>query len=336
MDPNNQTVGSSFGAAIAAFLFNLINIALFPVTLLGYIFWVGKIILNGRSSGVSTSAQGPLAARWTQHNMGIRKDEASNRLLPVLPGISLLGLRLSSFPMLLAHKLTGYVPRAFSYPFQGDVPEFYEASARATFFDNMIDKYLGGTGQFVLLGAGFDTRALGLPEKTGIKPFEVDMPDTQSIKRNLLEKAGIDTSGVVFVPADFEKDDWFERLVAAGFEPAKPAFFLWEGVTMYLDRQSVESSLRKISVAARGSVVAFDYFTTESLESQSFYWKYARVATKAAGEPLKFGFDSTPPSGEHLEEFLKNCGLSIVELRVLGKETEGKRAWGGFAVAKVN
>ena len=335
MNPNNKTDGLSIEAVIAAFVSTLINIVLFPVTFFGYIIWVGKLILTGRPSGVSTSAQGPLSARWTQHNMGIRKDEASNRLLPVLPGISLLGLRLASFSMLLAHRLTGHVPKIFSYPYRGDVPESHEASARGTFFDNMIDKYLVGMSQFVILGAGFDTRVFRLPEKTGIKSFEVDMPDTQTIKRKLLEKAGIDTTGTVFVTADFEKDDWFRQLVDAGFDTARPAFFLWEGVTMYLDRQSVESTLRKIASAAAGSAVAFDYFTDESLLSRAFYWRFARATTKAVGEALKFGFDSTPPSVERLEEFLKNCGLSLVESRILGKETKGKRAWGGFVLAMV-
>jgi methyltransferase (TIGR00027 family) len=335
MNPDNKTGGPSFGAVIASFASLMINIVLFPVTFVGYVIWIGKLIISGRSSGISVTAQGPLSVRWAQHNLGIRKDEASNRLLPVLPGFSILGLRLTSFPMILAHKLTGHVPKMFSYPYQGDVPKSQEASARGTFFDNIIDKYLVGTMQFVILGAGFDTRAFRLPENSGIKSFEIDMPNTQSIKRGLLEKAGIDTTGVVFVSADFEKDDWFKELVDAGFDTAKPAFFLWEGVTMYMDRQAIESTLRKIASTAAGSAVAFDYFTDESLLSDEFYWKFARVSTKAAGEPLKFGFDSTPPSGERLKEFLKNCGLSLVESRVLGKETEGKTAWGGFAVASV-
>ncbi len=57
--------------------------------------------------------------------------------------------------------------------------------------------------------------------------------------------------------------------------------------------------------------------------------------TKAAGEPLTFGVDSTPPSRERLAELLRSCGLALVEQRTLGAETEGKRAWGGFAIAVV-
>jgi hypothetical protein len=51
---------------------------------------------------------------------------------------------------------------------------------------------------------------------------------------------------------------------------------------------------------------------------------------------LKFGVDSTPPSRERLAELLQSCGLALVEQRTLGQETEGKRAWGGFAIASVS
>ena len=103
----------------------------------------------------------------------------------------------------------------------------------------------------------------------------------------------------------------------------------------YLDRQAVEDTLRKIAGTARGSVVAFDYMTTEPLESKALYWRYARAGTKAAGEPMKVGVDSTPPSRERLVELLESCGLALGEQRTLGQEREGKRAWGGFATAIV-
>jgi hypothetical protein len=57
--------------------------------------------------------------------------------------------------------------------------------------------------------------------------------------------------------------------------------------------------------------------------------------TRAAGEPLRFGIDSTPPSRDRLSELLQSCGLTLAEQRTLGQETDGKRAWGGFAVATV-
>ena len=58
----------------------------------------------------------------------------------------------------------------------------------------------------------------------------------------MLTKASVDTTRVTYVPADFETEDWFEKLVDAGFEPDKPSFFVWESVTMYLDREAVENT----------------------------------------------------------------------------------------------
>ena len=93
----------------------------------------------------------------------------------------------------------------------------YEASARIWFFDAAVDRYLPNVAQFVILGAGFDTRAYRLPSDTRVRVFEVDSPQTQMVKRETLQKVGIDSSAVTFVAADFEKDDWLACLSAAGF-----------------------------------------------------------------------------------------------------------------------
>src|SRR5919198_2925173 len=85
------------------------------------------------------------------------------------------------------------------------------------------------------------TRAFRLPRPGQIRCFEVDMPQTQSTKRQLLRKARIESTGITFVAADFENEDWLARLVDAGFDPNQPAVFLLEGVIMYLDRPAVES-----------------------------------------------------------------------------------------------
>jgi methyltransferase (TIGR00027 family) len=317
----------------AAAIFYVISVLLFPISLAGYLIWIGKGILAGSRSGVSATAQGPLFARWLQHGLGVRRDEAANGLMMALPGVPRLGLLLVAGPTLLAHKLSGYVPKAFRYPFEGDIYMQYEASARQTFFDAVVDRHLADIAQVVILGAGFDTRAFRLPRDARVRAFEVDVAKTQAVKRETLARAGIDSGAVTFVSADFEKEDWLARLVDAGFDPDRPSLFLWEGVTVYLDRAAIEGTLRKIASTAKGSVVEFDYMTTEPLESPALYWRYARVMTRVAGEPLTFGVDSTPPSSERLAELLRSCGLALGEQRTLGQEAEGKRAWGGFATA---
>src|SRR5436309_15648788 len=105
---------------------------------------------------------------------------------------------------------------------------------------------------------------------------------------------------------------------------------------MYLNREAVEDTLRKIGSCASGSVVAFDYFTTEALSSQALYWRFARMSTRAASEPLKFGIESLPPTRERLAELLQPCGLSLVQHHIRGNEGGKGRGWGRWALGSVS
>jgi methyltransferase (TIGR00027 family) len=319
---------------ISAAVFFLILIPLLPVFLLGYVIWVAKFAF-GRKSSASATAQAPLFVRWVQHHLGTRTDDAASRLWRVAPGAPPLAWRLVAGPLLLAHRVTGYVLKTFRYPFVGEITIQNQGAARQTFYDRMVQQYLPEMAQFVILGAGFDTRALNLPKDAKVRSFEIDTPATVAVKREMLAKAGIDTSGVALTAADFEKEEWLAKLMEVGFDPGKPTLFIWEGVTPYLDRAAVEATLCKIASTAKGSVVAFDYFTTEVLESDALIMRSIRASLSAGGEPLKFGIDSTPPSRERLAELLRACGLMLVEQQTLGQETKGKRAWGGFAIATV-
>jgi len=148
-----------------------------------------------------------------------------------------------------------------------------QPAARTTFFDVALQRHLADVDPLVILGAGLDTRAYRLPTDARVRCFEVDKPATQQFKLEMLHKAGIDASRVTYVSADFQNDDWFEKLAAAGFHPDRPSFFLWESVTMYLEREAVESTLRKIAGTARGTVVAFDYVSSQLLESRSLFMR---------------------------------------------------------------
>jgi methyltransferase (TIGR00027 family) len=318
---------------VKAILFYLIQIIWSPLTLIGYILVVAKLFVFSRSSEVSVTMLSPLFGRWTQHKLGTRLDEPAVRLAMVFPNISRSGMYLFSWGMFLGHRLTGYVPKTYRFPFEGQPHFSQEPAVRTTYFDEALARHLGEIKQLVLLGAGCDTRSYRMPPE--IRCFEVDTPQTQEVKRRMLHKAGLDSTRITFVSADFLKEDWFEKLVQAGFRPDLPSFFLWEGVTMYLDREAVESTLRKISRTAAGSVVAFDYFNAEVINSPSLYMRYARAALNVVGEPLRFGIESPQPSREHVAAFLASCGLTLEEQRNFEQETDRKPAMAGFAAALV-
>jgi methyltransferase (TIGR00027 family) len=320
---------------VAAVVFRSVQLVLFPLAVLGYLIFACKLFLLSVAMGVSGTVLASLYTRWVQHRLGVRPDEPCARLMDVMPNVSRLGLRLVTAPTLVGHRLTGYVPPIYRYPYTGDPLMRHEAAVRTTYFDAALERHLGGISQLVILGAGFDTRAYRLPAGSSVRIFEIDAPRTQAFKRTMLEKAGLDARRITFVPADFLKERWLDKLVQAGFRPDRPSFFLWEGVTPYLDRAAVESTLRDIASSAPGSAVSFDYFTAEMLEGGSLFMRYANATLRIVGEPLRFGIGGAPPLRDRTAEFVAACGLALEEQRTFGRETGQRPAQGGFATAVV-
>jgi O-methyltransferase involved in polyketide biosynthesis len=258
---------------MAALLSAPIWIASSPVWLTAMILYEAHAVLLSRKLGVSATALSPMTMRWLQHQLGLRRDETCAKLIKVLPNHCYAALRAASFPVLLAHRLTGFVPTMLRYPYEGIPPPGHSSSVRATFVDAAIERYLPGLEQFVELGAGYDTRTIQLQHNRQIRCFEVDLPKIQQLKCELLRDCGLNTNGVQFVSASFVIDDWLDNLVTAGFDPRKPTFFLWEGVTYYLSREAMENTFRTIATIAPGSVVVFDYGTDENIKRDRCQWQ---------------------------------------------------------------
>lgn len=319
----------------AAALFRVIQVALLPVGIAAYLWGVPKLLVYSRRTAVSATLLASLYTRYMQHRLGARPDEPAARLLMVMPNVSRTAFRLETAPTMAGHLLSGYVPRIYRYPYKGEPPIRHQQTARTSFYDASLARHLPSVDQLVILGAGFDTRVYRLSPDDHVRCFEIDRPTTQAFKLRMLEKAGLATHLSMYVPADFQAEGWFEKLVAAGFDPARRAFFLWEAVTMYLDRASVEDTLRRIAGTTPGSVVAFDYFSAETIASGTPFMRYARAAAAFAGEPLTFGIDNTPPARERVAEFLAAFGLTLEEHRNFGSETRRRQSPAGFVTAIV-
>jgi methyltransferase (TIGR00027 family) len=170
--------------------------------------------------------------------------------------------------------------------------------ARSRYAEDALARSIArGATQYVILGAGLDTFAYRNPHaESALRVFEVDYPATQEWKRRNLQEARIRIpDSVTYAPVDFEHQTLAEGLRLAGYDSAKPAFFSWLGVTMYLTDEAVESTFRLIAGTPPGGGVAFDYAVP--IETLSFLGRAAmrmmmrRVA--AAGEPFCTFFD--PP-----------------------------------------
>lgn len=186
------------------------------------------------------------------------------------------------------------------------------ALVRTRLIDDALTQALAdGTRQVVILGAGYDSRAFRLEIDSAVRVFEVDHPATQAVKRARLERVPVaDRGRVTFVPTDFTRDELGEVLSTAGYDRRLMTFFIWEGVTNYLNADAVARTLRWISTnSAPGSRLSFTYVDRGLLDGTKSFARaepwMARV--ERAGEPFTFGLDP-----ETLADYLKQHGLRLI------------------------
>src|ERR1700733_14910825 len=113
--------------------------------------------------------------------------------------------------------------------------------ARTRFVDERVLAAISaGTGQGVVLGAGYVVRALGF-RSPGVRFFELDHPATQADKaRRLraLRAANPGSGGPTLAPADFLDDDVAGVPEASGHDAGQPTLFICEGLLVQVDQQA--------------------------------------------------------------------------------------------------
>ena len=167
-----------------------------------------------------------------------------------------------------------------------------------------------GWSQYVLLGAGLDTFACR-NRYTGLEVFEVDHPSTQAWKRALLREHAIAVPATChYVAVDFEGDVLLDRLIAADFQPEKPAVFAWLGVVPYLSSAAMHSTLRALGNLPAPAKLVMDYTVPRDMlppnEQLALDSLSARVAQ--AGEPFQQFF-----SPEQIVRELGDSGWSVLQ-----------------------
>ena len=174
----------------------------------------------------------------------------------------------------------------FTRPFRASIV------ARARFVEDVVaDEAARGVEQYVILGAGLDTFAQRRSDLTSqLRVFEMDQPGPQEWKRQRLVELGFGVPSFLrLVPMDFEAgDDWWKRLVAAGFNAEERAVIACTGVSMYLTGEAIVAMLRQVATLAKGSTFIMSFMLPIELVDAEVRIGVERAAegARASGTPF--------------------------------------------------
>ena len=185
--------------------------------------------------------------------------------------------------------------------------------ARTKVFDEVfLDGLSRGVKQIVIMGAGMDTRALRFAgQNRGTSIIELDIENTQRPKIDILTRKQVKLPAeLTFAEIDFNRQSLADILSQAGYQRGGQSLFLWEGVSMYLQAEAVDSTLAFIrDSSAEGSRVVFDHIFGSVLRRENRYYGEAQIfdTVSRAGEGWTFGIEEGG-----IDAFLRERGFQLV------------------------
>jgi|TARA_B100001093_G_scaffold85771_1_gene77508 methyltransferase (TIGR00027 family) len=222
----------------------------------------------------------------------------------------------ASFIKLMGHKLNVWLAEKL-------VPGFHEhLISRTRFIDDLIKKSAAsGVEQYVILGAGYDSRAHRLELPSSLRIFEVDQPEVQARKRSKLPKELPNLESITYVAVDFSHQSLTEQLMDAGFDQSKSTVFTLEGVSQYITKEAFDSMIKEMAaLTQKANSIFFVSYASELLNKnpEACFGKGYPNAEKRAklitygsakvGEPWISFYGA-----EEIESVLSQNGYSIKE-----------------------
>ena len=101
--------------------------------------------------------------------------------------------------------------------------------------------------RYVILGAGYDSRAHRLKLPSKLKIFEVDQLEVQERKLSRISDKTPNMENVTYVSVDFNHQSLSEQLLNAGFDRNKASIYTLEGVSQYIEKEALKSTLKELA-----------------------------------------------------------------------------------------
>ncbi len=301
-----------------------IQIIFIPFAIIGMMIGLYKEMYLSKKLDVSFSAGQSLQYRWIMHMFETREDKNSVEFTKKFPCESHFALWTIMGPFIITQKLFNFRTSLGKLVKPGYEDIKSTSGIRVLKFDEVVEKYIDNMDQLVVLGSGFDLIALKYTKNKDIRVFEVDQTNTLNIKVETLKKAKIKHDWITFVPVDYNKESWADKLINSGFDKTKKTLFIWQSVSLYLEPVLVQETLKLLSeLSTEGSVVAQDFYSLNFLNgtiSKSATKMMSLIAKN--GEPWKFSVDMKDNPRETISALLEENGLTMTDYYLFGEKLD--------------
>jgi len=226
----------------------------------------------------------------------------------------------ASLIKLFGHRFSVWLTKRFA-------PGFHEhLISRTRFIDELIKKSAAsGSEQYVILGAGYDSRAHRLELPSSLRIFEVDQPEVQARKRSRLPEDVPNSGNVTYVSVDFNHQTLTGQLLSSGFDQSKRTIFTLEGVSQYISKEATDLTIKELrALTGEAGSTLFISYVDDLLDKNPeacFGKGYPRAVGRAAtiknlsakvGEPWVSFYTS-----EEIEALLSQNGFQVKESKTL-------------------
>lgn len=182
--------------------------------------------------------------------------------------------------------------------------------ARTKYIDDLLETTVGnGIQQVIILGAGFDTRALRLSFLASVPVIEIDHPNTSRFKLLKLRRSQ-PAANISYHQIDFNYQSLDELGEQQHFDYTLPTTVIWEGVTNYLTAEAIDKTFSFLQLFASGSYVIFTYINRQILTDPSSYFGGEKLLEDVSGLEEKWTFGFWP---DELPDYLQRYRFTLLE-----------------------
>jgi methyltransferase (TIGR00027 family) len=169
-----------------------------------------------------------------------------------------------------------------------------------------------GINQVIVFGAGYDCRALRLQMKKRMQFVEIDHPDFQTEKRDILAKnprRNGREAMINYVPVDLLTQD-LDNVIPQIFQQGHyKTMFIWEGVTNCLTAPIAPKAFEYFKRFQPGTIIVFTYVDKEVLEHPEKFVGAVNVTKLLRRNKEFWNFGIDPAT---IKEFLASYNMELM------------------------